>query len=383
MDNQVRQERGRLPVPGFLGAAVFVALGLGLILVLSSTQTVWATPEQGFLGQGTLPCVEGSVTLQGRPAPPHPSWAVPVTMGLYEPGTNNLEASYTTSTDQSGNFKVCDLITGTHDVTLKNPHTLRNRLLNVTLNPLITYTVDFKTLLEGDANDNNRVEIFDFSILATAYRSVPGDGNWDERADFNENDRIEIFDFSLLATNYGRQGDIIVTTLAAQETVTNSVDLGIWPPVYIAEAGEVFALLVQAYAGEQGVDGVSLYLDFNPTYLQVVDATGNPTDQIEGQPLLPNVLYNYADNALGQIEFHAGRELGGVPPSGTFPVALIRFRALAPTGGTPVTFSQTLPRKTEVAFEGYSVLGNVYDGQVRTAVDKVLLFPIWRNARWP
>jgi hypothetical protein len=302
-------------------------------------------------------------------------------MALYEPGTNNLEASYPTNTDQSGNFKVCDLVTGTHDITLKNPHTLRNRLLSVTLDPLITYALNFGTLLEGDANDNNRADLFDFSLLATAYRSVPGDPNWDERADFNENDRIEIFDFSLLATNYNRQGDIVVSTLAAVEAITNPVDLGIWPPVYIAEVGEVFTLLVQAYAGEQGVDGVSLYLDFNPTLLQVVDAEGNPTDQIEGQPLLPNILYNQADNVLGQIEFHAGRELGGVP-SGTFPVALIRFKALAPTGGTPVTFSQTLPRKTEVAFEGYSVLGNLYDGQVRTAVDKVLLFPVWRNARY-
>lgn len=383
MDSRVRPTRRPLRVPGFLCAALFVALGLGLVLILSSTQTAWATPGQGALGQGTLPCIDGAVTLQGRPAPPHPSWAVPVTMNLYEPGTDNLEASYPTNTDQSGNFKVCDLVTGTHDITLKNPHTLRNRMQSVTLDPLITYTLNFGTLLEGDANDNNRVEIFDFSILATAYRSVPGDPNWDERADFNENDRIEIFDFSLLATNYDRQGDILVTLLGAGEAITNPVDLGIWPPVYIAEVGEVFALLVQAYAGEQGVDGVSLYLDFDPALLQVVDAAGNPADQVEPQPLLPNVLYNQADNVLGQIEFHAGRELGGTPPTGTFPVVLIRFRALGPTGGTLVAFSQTLPRKTDVAFEGYSVLGDLYDGQVRTAVDKVLLFPVWRNARWP
>ncbi|MBC7224349.1 MAG: hypothetical protein H5T59_08785 [Anaerolineae bacterium] len=382
MEDQVRQCKPQLGVPKFLFAAFFVALGLGLVLVLSSTQTAWATPEQSVLGQGTLPCVEGSVTLQGRPAPPHPSWAVPVTMNLYEPGTNNLEASYPANTDQSGNFKVCDLITGTHDITLKNPHTLRNRLQNVTLNPLITYTLSFGTLLEGDANDNNRVEIFDFSILATAYRSVPGDPNWDPRADFNENDRIEIFDFSLLATNYGREGDIILSALEAGEAITTPVDLGIWPPVYIAEVGEVFALLVQAYAGEQPVDGVSLYLDFDPALLQVVDAAGNPVDQIEAQPLLPNVLYNQADNALGQIEFHAGRELGGTPPTGTFPVALIRFKALAPTGGTPVAFSQTLPRQTDVAFEGYSVLGNLYDGQVRTAGHKIFLFPVWRNVEF-
>ena len=392
MNGQIQEQKTRFRVPRFIFAAVFVALGLGLVLVLSTGQSAWATAEQRLSldPTPTLPCITGSVTLQGRPAPPAPSWSVPVRVVLYEAGTQNVLNTIVTQTNQSGVFfNICwgdhDLwppnwwMTDTYDISVKNPHTLRNRKNGVYLESWDHPFIDFGTLLEGDANDSNKVEIFDFSILATSYRSVPGDPNWDPRADFNENDRVEIFDFSLLATNYGREGDIIVTTLAASAQMTNTVDLVVWPMTYTAKVGEVFALPIKAVAGEQGVDGVSLYLDFDPALLRVVDQNGLPTNQIEPQPLMPNVLLNQVNNAKGEIEFHAGRDFAAPPPTGTFPVALIRFKALNATAGTPVAFGRTLPNRTDVAFEGYSVLGDLYDGWVKTASAKLLLFFILRN----
>ena len=68
-------------------------------------------------------------------------------------------------------------------------------------------TVLFGTLSEGDANNDNRVTILDFSILATTFGKSAGDVGYDDRADFNGDNRVTILDFSLLATHFGQQGD--------------------------------------------------------------------------------------------------------------------------------------------------------------------------------
>ncbi len=135
----------------------------------------------------------GSVMLQGRPPAPHPSWSVPLTVTI---GT----ASYSVTTDQRGSFGISGLTPGTYDIGVKNRHTLRNLRAGVTLT-VGTNTVSFGTLLEGDANNDNYVNISDFSLLRLGF--APG---YDERVDFNEDGMVNISDFSLLAVNFGRQG---------------------------------------------------------------------------------------------------------------------------------------------------------------------------------
>ncbi len=137
----------------------------------------------------------GSVMLQGRPPAPHSSWSVPLTVMI---GT----ASYSITTDQQGRFSLSGLTPGTYDITVKNRHTLRNRKSGVTL-VVGTNTLNFGTLLEGDANDDNYVNISDFSLLRLGF--APG---YDERVDFNEDGIVNISDFSLLAANFGDHGDI-------------------------------------------------------------------------------------------------------------------------------------------------------------------------------
>jgi poly(3-hydroxybutyrate) depolymerase len=137
----------------------------------------------------------GSVVLQGRPPAPHPSWSVPLTVTI-------STASYSVTTDQRGNFTLSGLTPGTYDIGVKNRHTLRNLKSSVTL-AVGTNAVSFGTLLEGDANDDNYVNISDFSLLRLGF--APG---YDERVDFNEDGIVNISDFSLLAVNFGRQGSV-------------------------------------------------------------------------------------------------------------------------------------------------------------------------------
>ena len=137
----------------------------------------------------------GSVMLQGRSPAPHPSWSVPLTVMI-------RTARYSVTTDQRGSFSLSGLTPGTYDITVKNRHTLRNLKAGVTL-AVGTNTVNFGTLLEGDANDDNYVNISDFSLLRLGF--APG---YDARVDFNEDGIVNISDFSLLAANFGDHGDI-------------------------------------------------------------------------------------------------------------------------------------------------------------------------------
>ncbi|MBX7132730.1 MAG: hypothetical protein K1X67_08655 [Fimbriimonadaceae bacterium] len=61
--------------------------------------------------------------------------------------------------------------------------------------------------LNGDANDDNVVDIGDFAILSTAYGSDPSSGNWNIDADFNHDDAVDIADYAILSSNYGAEGD--------------------------------------------------------------------------------------------------------------------------------------------------------------------------------
>jgi predicted peptidase len=156
----------------------------------TATPTVTATPEFCTL--------QGSVTLQrpGQPAP-DASWSVTLTVTI--DGKQHVA-----TTDTSGNFTLAGLTPGTHEVRVKNSHTLANRR-TVSL-VLGTNTVSFGTLKEGDANDDNCVTMADFSILAAAF--FP---SYDAQADFNQDGYVNLRDFIMLRENFALCGDIEVT----------------------------------------------------------------------------------------------------------------------------------------------------------------------------
>jgi hypothetical protein len=150
--------------------------------------------------------LQGSVTLQGRPTPPAASWSVPLTIILTNPGETTPLYTYVPTTDTSGQFTVSGITPGTYDVWVKNSHTLQN-VKTVTL-LTGTNVVDFGTLLEGDANNDNVVTLVDFSILASTFGKCQGTTGYDDWADFNQDTCITLPDFSLLATNFGKAGPI-------------------------------------------------------------------------------------------------------------------------------------------------------------------------------
>jgi len=285
-----------------------------------------------------------TVTLQ-RPnsPPPDPAWAVPVHLALYPPGDENTIChQWDLTLDQSGQWSdYLSMFTGTYDVRVKNMHTLRNVKRNVAIEGPIT--LDMGTLLEGDADDDNRVRSSDFALLRAAYFTQEGDAGFDPRTDFDEDNRIRSSDFALLRNNYFATGDIDVTSLGAQASAAfhtptgkrgrgassykpqGSVALALEPASVQVAPGDFFTLTLTAHAGAQSFVAMDADIRFSPEFLQVVGADGQPATSIKS--LAPMIgFFNQADNAAGRILYGAGLFTGAV--SGDVAIAQVRFRAV-------------------------------------------------------
>lgn len=156
------------------------------------------------LTTGTL---NGSVTLQGRPAAPHVRWEVPVKVELYASGNTTTPAfTYNVTTDQSGNFTVTDIPVGTYSIVVKNANTLRRVKSNYVIS-LGTNTINFGILLAGDVNDNNLITLPDLSILLSTFNKALGNPAYDGRADLNGDNIVSLPDLSLLISNFNKAGE--------------------------------------------------------------------------------------------------------------------------------------------------------------------------------
>ncbi|MCC7352739.1 MAG: hypothetical protein IT330_03200, partial [Anaerolineae bacterium] len=136
-------------------------LTLGGNNVLNSHTNATVTINAGVL----LP---GRVNLQGRATPPAPAWSIPITVQLFAPASPVARYVFPTTTSQSGYFDIGPVVGGTYSVTVKNRHTLSVIRRNVSLVADMP-RVDFCTLTEGDANNDDAVDITDFSVLRTCF----------------------------------------------------------------------------------------------------------------------------------------------------------------------------------------------------------------------
>ncbi len=149
-----------------------------------------------------------SVTLQGGSRIDPSGWEVPLAVQFFEPGsdpfTEPATYEFDLTTSKSGSTAICSAIgvaAGTYDITAKSEHTLMNIRRNVSISSPST-SVDMGTLLEGNANDNDIINISDFGILALTFSKFVGDAGFDTRADFDRNGTVNISDFGLLAINF-------------------------------------------------------------------------------------------------------------------------------------------------------------------------------------
>ena len=368
---QIRYDAGKLSGISPTGAFRVATLRFKALAETAGTSVSYVAPSDVFDGGssvlGTMEgatvtiatgCLSGKVALQSHSSPN----GQPVRIWRFAPGGASPIASYSNTLDASGGLTVCGIPAGTYDFRVKGGHSLSIRRANVSASGGAT-PVDFCTLLEGDASDDDRVSGVDFSVLATTYNKQTGQPGFDARADFNDDGRISGVDFSLLATNYNRSGPVAcgsaaVAQDAAPENETlmhpdGTVNLAFSPLSRSAQVGDIITFDMQVVAGTQPVNAVELYVDFDPAVLKIVDAAGNPASTVEADSgALNTVLFNEVDNAGGHIRYDTGT-LSGAPPTGTFRIAVLRFKVLASVVSTTVRFVSP----SDVFYGGASVVG--------------------------
>lgn len=145
--------------------------------------------------------ISGKVILQGRT-----NHSSQITFELRNPGSSIPINTYQVTTAADGSYTLTSTEPGTYDLTAKGSNFLRQKVTDVTvIGGQNTSDINFN-LLGGDADGNNQVNMFDFSILSGAFNSKVGDANWDERADFDGNGQVNMFDFSILSGNLNKEG---------------------------------------------------------------------------------------------------------------------------------------------------------------------------------
>jgi hypothetical protein len=320
--------------------------------------------------------------LQGRPTPPSDLQAVPLTVKLYTPGGSSPVMTYTVTATSGGNFTISGIVNGTYDVAVKHAQSLTNKKLGVVFSGGTT-SVDFGILLLGDANNDDIVDISDFSILRSTYFRLCGQAGFDGRADFNADCIVDVSDFSLLRSNFLRSGPVILSASAAMKLQSavgggrglasrlgDAVTIGLDPDAPAVTVGQIFSVAINVNAGSQQVDGAQAVITFDPVHLQVVDDAGLPVSSITAGSAMDTHLMNQVDNAAGRILYSDG-QLAGAPLTGSFTLATICFKAVA-AGLTPVSFTMQGQLQTKVTFQGGNVLSSAMDGTVTVAAGPVL-----------
>ncbi len=115
-------------------------------------------------------------------------------------------------------------------------------------------------------------------------------------------------------------------------------------PGSAVELNSTFDIVVEVQAGSESIAGAEIYLDFDPTVLNVTGLTPGPSFQF---PLVGPTF----DNSLptGTIDYGGGSVSNF--PTGTFTLITISFEAIG-VGTTAIDYSFTFPRETKIGIAG-------------------------------
>jgi dipeptidyl aminopeptidase/acylaminoacyl peptidase len=187
----------------------------------SITEILCSTVELSFTtgSSSSLADINIRVTLQGG-SRPDAGWVVPLTVKLFTPGTstpvNVLTAApvytFNPTTLRNGTNAVAQIsgvTPGTYDISVVSPGCLTNVRRGVIISA-VANDISLGTLLAGNANDDNKINIQDFGVLAASYARGVGETGYDARADFDRSGRINIADFGLLAASYAKNAPVAV-----------------------------------------------------------------------------------------------------------------------------------------------------------------------------
>ncbi len=135
---------------------------------------------------------------------------------------------------------------------------------------------------------------------------------------------------------------LCVSSVLAQDNPTTLTLILPSAPISVGSAFDITVLV----RSNEPIDAVGVYLTFDPAAIQV--------NNIVTGAEFPVVLQNVVNNAIGTIDFAAGRL--GSTTSGELTAAIISATAIAPVENSMLRWGTSGLRRTDVASQGYSIL---------------------------
>ncbi len=301
-----------------------------------------------------LAAISGHIRLQGRS-----SYAGVATFELRKPVSDHNEPTYapvsTTIGDggdedaakegvqvtirSDGSFQLLGVPSGRWELVAKMPSYLRGQYYDPAANSRILQVVAGDTLqsvdilnrhqspelLGGDANDDNRINIVDLTLLSTAFGSGSGDADYLQGADLDADGQIGVADFAILAQNFGEIGIPPTETTVpppAAPLAADRIQIVFKQIPSMVQFGQLFEISVSLLDGEPA-RGYAFQLFYDPTMVQLLSA---PSHEISDDAL--SIRVQKRVDGYGVV--HVASVLKGTanPTSSWEVLDSLRFRAL-------------------------------------------------------
>ncbi len=167
--------------------------------ILTATNTLGSDSviEQVLIVDSFAATLAGAVNLQGRTD--HSGAVITLWTGP--------TPVYSTTTDVTGAYTLT-VTAGTFNVTVEMDQYLDAAQANVFVQAGSSITLDAVTLLAGDVNDSDKINIYDMTLIGSHYGLTSGDPEWDPRADVNNDGTVDLQDLVLAASNYQKTSPV-------------------------------------------------------------------------------------------------------------------------------------------------------------------------------
>lgn len=155
-----------------------------------------------------------------------------------------------------------------------------------------------------------------------------------------------------------------------------NVNFTLSPASSTISTGDTVDVTIQFDATIDPVSAAQVYLNFDPSVLQVVDAGGNPVSTISpgsvfapSGPWQDSGLQNSVNNSTGEINYAGGKGTGGSDATSLVGLATFRFKAIDSTPtNTSITFNIATPRQTK-AVSGFNDATGLLTGMTITVLN--------------
>lgn len=129
-----------------------------------------------------------------------------VLIELLEPGIQAVAETQMAYVNEDGTFTAFINSYGQYDIRVKGEHVLAEKILAVNLDGGIT-TLNAITVISGDTNEDNQVNVIDVSNLSAGFGLTENDFYWNPIVDLNCDGIVNIVDVSFLSASFGLIGE--------------------------------------------------------------------------------------------------------------------------------------------------------------------------------